>query len=412
MNNRIDIYTFEPHYEHLSSSCNYLPGRNQYLLKWKEYCEQWDKRGKHILNEGEMSVIPNGIELTPSEYRYFREHGFDLDRIAGWCMSGRDAHEFMRLIAPAPGYSADASEEDWSGEIIDLGMLAPRAGFYKVVKIDDVKADCYYTRSRTLDFLDEIVTINLEPLYNKRSSRGPKDWKIKEGDIINVMRTSVKRYFFPEHLEEAKELTYAYRVEWRIIIDEIVPYTYNEVVSHAKNFDNPFISVLIKGEYFRIDLDESTEALTTMLPSGDIIPISPELDEGNEREVYAITFPFNNDRLIIPRLELDELVFRFNDEQLETLCSYIRNTEFITSIDAEIIQDICYKSPIIVPAAINDRKRFTRIFDYEPLKFFSSDEYECVFRLFYASEFEVIIEKNGHLTYYYSERNMCRKLQL
>lgn len=336
----IDFFTFEPITE-LFPSYEYFPSRKEFDQRWREYCEKWEDMQKSDPCHSHAGS-PIGIELKPYEYRFYKSNGYELNKISAWCKSGKEAHEFMKNIVPSPGYSADAVEEEWSCEYVLLGQYTPRAGFYKIIeKNNEGWVKCYYTRSRDLDFLDELVTIDTKSLYNSWSSRGPSI-TLSEGDILHVKRTSVVKYFYPNQ----HGMTIAYRVEWDKIYNMHVPAVYNGVVEHA-NLDNPIISMIIDSDYCTLIYDDS-------------------------KEMYHFIKEKLSESILVPKKELDKLVFDFNYKQLRTLQYFLLRLlddekEFTDEVK-EIIQDICNKSPIINPV-VKMSPIGISTFEYEPMKF-------------------------------------------
>lgn len=370
----IDFFTFEPITE-LFPSYEYFPSRKEFDQRWREYCEKWEDMQKSDPCHSHAGS-PIGIELKPYEYKFYKSNGYELNKISAWCKSGKEAHEFMKNIVPSPGYSADAVEEEWSCEYVLLGQYTPRAGFYKIIeKNNDGWVKCYYTRSRDLDFLDELITIDIKCLYNSWSSRGPLGKNLYEGDILHIKRTTVVKYFYPQ---SENGITIAYRVEWDKIFNNYVPTAYRGVVSHSKMYDDPIISMIVRGDYCH-------------------------LMDGYEEKNFLFIKENISESVSVSKDKLDQLVYDFNFQQLETLrhvlLDYIDGRKELTDKDEEIIQDICNKSPIINPVAQMSPKGISTL-EFEPMKFYAKKG--NIFEFSIYNQLLTIKYEHGYFWYYYN----------
>lgn len=176
------------------------------MKKWEEYKQLWseevirlrysenrlDKMKYSFLEEGlEMSCIPPvGIELSVMEYRQLKEARYNLHEIHGWCYSGKDMHERVRPY--------------------NVGITAPRKGFYYVRQINNEKAVllCFYNYKNHNEFLEEIVVISKIPFFNYVSV-GPKKQIIGIGDIIEVKNN-------PILVEKNNHSLNSYKIEWNL----------------------------------------------------------------------------------------------------------------------------------------------------------------------------------------------------
>ena len=182
----LDFYKDSPFKVYNITSKWELPNRS-----WEECLQEWEdyltflkmsenKVSKAILEMIEKGLEPSamppiGICLTVDEYNTFVREGRTLKEIYGWCESGKEIHERVRLVCHNCINYDDI-----------IGLETPRKGFYKVIDIDsgyDIK--CLYNYRRYAAFSDEAVTIKPKPLYNY-ASEGPKRYNLRVGDIIEV----------------------------------------------------------------------------------------------------------------------------------------------------------------------------------------------------------------------------------
>jgi len=165
-----------------------------------------------------MTWPPTGLELSIDEYKQFKAEYRKLEEIQGWCRTGRDIHAHYKSMA------------SWKA-----GEYNPREGYYKIVKApyqdslleakvfqstaymramngdsDTTLActfcDCYYNCLDGETFLEEPVTIRLNPLYNRdsQSYNGPRMVNVlREGQIIHIIRVTL--------------VDKSYAIEWEII---------------------------------------------------------------------------------------------------------------------------------------------------------------------------------------------------
>ena len=154
--------------------------------KYAEYAKQESEFARLIIpllerNAEPSTMPPVGICLTAEEYVRFKAEGRDFKRIHAWCWSGHDIHERMRLHLNPVNIQHEYC----------VGVKTPRKGLYKVIEKHDAMLRCYYLGKEVrndqneLDFLEETVEINSNPLFNYNSI-GPKDYSIEVGDIIRV----------------------------------------------------------------------------------------------------------------------------------------------------------------------------------------------------------------------------------
>lgn len=188
------------------------------MRDWEEYKHIWvnelerlrnseDPLNKKIYTFIEQSmevncVPPIGIELSVAEYSRLRKAGYDLKEIHGWCYSGKDMHERVRLI----------SYIEESGRTKKIGVTTPRKGFYYVrgVNKKDAVLSCYYNYQNHDEFLSETVEISRGPFYNYVSI-GPKQQSIGVGDIIEVKTDPI----LVEYSKNGNNLN-AYKIEWTL----------------------------------------------------------------------------------------------------------------------------------------------------------------------------------------------------
>ena len=204
------------------------------MKKWEEYKHLWseevirlrysenrlDKMKYSFLEEGlEMSCIPPvGIELSVMEYRQLKETGYNLHEIHGWCYSGKDMHERVRLT----------SRIVESGRTKNIGMTTPRKGYYYVRKVCKENAIflCYYNYQRSDEFIEETVEISKIPFYNFVSI-GPKKQSIGVGDIIEVKTDPV----LVEYSKNGHSLN-SYKIEWNLIKHPKLSYAECDKIRH------------------------------------------------------------------------------------------------------------------------------------------------------------------------------------
>lgn len=187
-------------------------------------CENSDKPWERSLadcyrfGQVPMTWPPTGVELSIDEYLQFKAQYRKLAEIQGWCRTGREMHTY---------YKTKASSR--------AGEYNPREGYYKIVKAPYKDAqleskvfqstsymramngdldttltctfcDCYYNCLDGENFLEEPVTIRLNPLYNKDSHfyNGPKMMtELREGQIIHIIRVTL--------------VDKSYEIEWEIV---------------------------------------------------------------------------------------------------------------------------------------------------------------------------------------------------
>ena len=125
---------------------------------------------------------PIGVCLTIAEYNQFKSEKRDLQKIQGWCYSGKSYHATVRLFSHFP------NGNDSTGVGNMIGLKTPRRGFYRIIDVLDDKERtlvCYYNYQNSDEFVDEEVEISSKPLYNK-ASIGPKEHLLKVGDILHI----------------------------------------------------------------------------------------------------------------------------------------------------------------------------------------------------------------------------------
>lgn len=179
------------------------------VAEW-EKCKQCFKSNKAIYDMIEVGSVPAsfppiGVCLTIAEYNQFKREKRDLQKIQGWCYSGKSFHAAVRLFSHLP------NNLNTTGVGNMIGLKTPRRGFYRIIDVLDDKERtlvCYYNYHDSEEFVEEEVEISSRPLYNK-SSIGPKDHLLKVGDILHV-KEDVK-------LVEAKydgEVYTTYKIVW------------------------------------------------------------------------------------------------------------------------------------------------------------------------------------------------------
>ena len=360
-----NLYTFELIEDKYKSLHNDI-SEEELELKWRGYCEQWDVNKESYPSESMINAISYpqiGIELSPQEYTYYKNNGYNLKRINAWCMSGISAHDYMRYWIPSAGFSSDAPIEEISFSM-DLGDNVPRAGFYKLIRREKRNSNsrydtlvCYYTRSRSLEFVEEEVEINEEPLFNKFSSNGPKNHRLQIGQILHVCRTELTQYLYNG------KVTKAYSIDWTLLYEKRLPATYVGPMKHATNTDHPGIKAILSRLYYRA----IQYAMT---------------DENNlsENEICFVDYNAEKD-LTIPQKELEKQIFEYNRGQLETLRQYLSTISYIDSETKDIIKDLCKKSPIIAPYIV--RHRHTARFSVHPIEFYKCERNGDVYRYYF-----------------------------
>lgn len=179
------------------------------VAEW-EKCKQGFKSNKAIYDMIEAGSVPAsfppiGVCLTTAEYNQFKSEKRDLQKIQGWCYSGKNFHATVRLFSHFP------NGNDSTGVGNMIGLKTPRKGFYRVIDVlDDNERTlvCYYNYHDSDEFVEEEVEISSKPLYNK-ASIGPKDHLLRVGDILHVKEDV--------QLVEAKyegEIYTAYKIVW------------------------------------------------------------------------------------------------------------------------------------------------------------------------------------------------------
>ncbi len=360
-----NLYTFE-----LTEDEYKFPHRNisdeEMELKWRDCCEQWDIEKESYPSESMINAISYpqiGIELSPQEYTYYKNNGYNLKRINAWCMSGKSAHDYMRYWIPSAGFSSDAPEEEIHFST-DLGDTVPRAGFYKLIRREkrneDSKYDtlvCYYTRSRSLEFVEEEVEINEEPLFNKFSSNGPKNHRLQIGQILHVCRTELVQYLYDGEVKKA------YSIDWSILYEKRLPATYVGPLKHATNTDHPGIKAILSRLYLRVIQCHKSDELN--FPTYDMCFVGYIAERG----------------LTIPQKELEKQIFAYNKGQLETLRQYLSTISHIDIETKDVIKDLCRKSPIIAPFIV--RHRYTARFSVYPIDFYNFERRGNLYRYYF-----------------------------
>jgi hypothetical protein len=155
---------------------------------WAECQRAWESLKESLRNSDQINqMIYNsiceghrwplvGVCLSIEEYERFTREGRNLKEIGGYCESGMQTHEDVRLFKNVGMH--------------ELGLTTPRKGYYKVVRINGETMTCYYNHDRGDAFLPEEVEINKKPLFN-RASVGPKHTEIRVGDVIRVEDTTL-----------------------------------------------------------------------------------------------------------------------------------------------------------------------------------------------------------------------------
>lgn len=368
---------------------------NEYMSRWKEYEQQWASQKKELnerlailLQDSSYNIdksIPfsypqTGIQLTCEEYRYYKSHKYDLDSIHAWCMSGRNAHEYMRFFIPKRGYNSLAGPQnvDFS---MDMGAFSPRAGFYKVIEKVGGRLFCYYSRENADDFIEELVQINERFFHNSRSARGPINARITENCIIYVSRTELKHYIYKG------EERGAYGVEWCFWEEGKKINIYTGVVKNAETKDE-FLLTIINKSYSRI-----------LLVGDELSVCGKEFKSYKNKECWS-------------------KIMKYNEEQLESLVSFLSNNTDTSTATKEVVQDLCNKSPIISLVILTNSAH--GIMPYEPLvieKLKVRNGYyglfhRYVFRDYYGT-FNVIIEgyvgKDFNISYYFDDNEFSHE---
>lgn len=173
--------------------------------KYEKKETEYDEVVYNMLSQGLIpsAMPPIGVCLTTEEYALYKSERQDFKKIHAWCWSGRDMHETMRVYLNTPSMTK-------IGEPI-VGLLTPRKGIYKVIRMDSSSLYCYYLgkdirdEDNNYDFLEDIVEINPSPLFNYYS-KGPKEYDIATGDIIIVTDNQLKKL----HQSEGK----TYSITW------------------------------------------------------------------------------------------------------------------------------------------------------------------------------------------------------
>lgn len=175
-------------------------------------CEQsdkpWARSEADIYRMGQVpySFPPVGLELSIDEYLQFQKEHRRIDEIHGWCRTGKAIHDYYKTKA------------NW-----EAGKYNPREGFYKIVRapfsdlwlddsfksaIDYEQAlkgeegyinsansfcDCYYNCMDGEAFLEEPVTIRINPLFNKNSrfNGTMSDLTLTIGQIVHIIKISL-----------------------------------------------------------------------------------------------------------------------------------------------------------------------------------------------------------------------------
>jgi hypothetical protein len=151
----------------------------QAWVSYKENLRTQGNAGAHIYEQICKGIRwpMIGVCLSVKEYQRFTREGHNLDQIMGYCESGSQIHDHVRM------YKNTGIEHT-------LGLSTPRKGFYAVIGINGGDLICYYNHDQGDDFLPEEVVINRSPLFNK-ASQGPTYDDIKVGDIIQVDDTKL-----------------------------------------------------------------------------------------------------------------------------------------------------------------------------------------------------------------------------
>lgn len=187
-------------------------------------CENSDKPWErscadtYRLGRVPMTWPPTGIELSIDEYLQFKAEYRKFEEIQGWCRTGKDVHAHYKSLA------------SWKA-----GEYNPREGYYKIVKapyqdslleaklfqstaymramngdadttLTCTFCDCYYNCLDGETFIEEPVTIRLNPLYNRdsHSYNGPRIVnELREGQIIHIIRVTL--------------IDKSYEIEWEIV---------------------------------------------------------------------------------------------------------------------------------------------------------------------------------------------------
>ncbi len=208
------------------------------IRTWEECKEQWqsfltrkiqeyeksdkpvDRSLAEIYRMGQvpLSFPPAGLELTADEFLQYQKENRNIEEIQGWCRTGKDIHSYFKTKASSKA-----------------GEYNPREGYYKIVKAPYKDAqleakvfqatsynralnghynttltctfcDCYYNCLDGETFIEEPVTIRLNPLYNRDSYsyNGPRIVnELREGQIIHIIRVTL--------------IDKSYEIEWEIV---------------------------------------------------------------------------------------------------------------------------------------------------------------------------------------------------
>ena len=204
------------------------------MRTWEECKREWEaelERMRNSNDEYSQKVVPLleiglepfcfppiGINLSSSEYKGFIQLGRDLKQIHGWCWSGKDIHERVRLNTKMP------TSDNPTGTGNPPGVKVPRKGFYKVLEVNNDKTIyCYYNYKDFDCFVEEtIIIIDARKLYNLHSI-GPKQHNIHAGDIIWVKKD-------PALVEQNYKGKYSnsYKIEWDFKVHEWNPYNHDD----------------------------------------------------------------------------------------------------------------------------------------------------------------------------------------
>lgn len=222
------VYTITPEWK--------LPNRT-----WDDCVEEWNayvsclRQSKNMLAQMILKMIESGLDtasffpigicLTVDEYNIFKSEGRNLKEILGWCESGNDIHERLRLTHNMSRFDDNC-----------IGLSTPRKGFYEIVEVcSDNTVKCHFNYRRFTVFNDDIVTIRRQPFYNYVSV-GPKTSDLYVGDIIEVKEdVSLVDCFYNENSYKA------YRLVWDFI-KKSPRHQSNYYGRDYKNYDKPSYS--------------------------------------------------------------------------------------------------------------------------------------------------------------------------
>ena len=182
--------------------------KKEWELKLDSFHNSNDEYSQKIVPFLEMGLKPSsfppiGIRLSVEEYKIFLQQGHNLMQIHGWCWSGKDIHEAVRINTKLQ------TKDNPTGTFNPSGTKVPRKGFYKVMEMHDDKTLCCYYNYKDYDvFVEEIVLIDGRKLYNSHSI-GPKQHNVQVGDVIWVKKD-------PTLIEQMYKGKYsnAYKIEW------------------------------------------------------------------------------------------------------------------------------------------------------------------------------------------------------